>query len=139
MRSANRSSWVPDKPARPERVSISRFASPVISASRSERSLSENPSPGTSLPSRHYDRCHTGGNRRVRRSPAPGKSGHHLDGVADVDSAEVPGSVVSAQVDAAVTDVGVALLVDRPWGRVDVNTAPGDTDRVLSRDLVSLG
>src|SRR5580693_18166 len=139
MRSANRSSWVPAEPAQPARVSISRFASPVISASRSQPPLSENPFPGASLPSRRYDRRHTGGNRRVSRSPAPGKSGHHLDGVADVDGVEVPGSVVRAQVDAAVTDVGIALLVDRPRGRVNVNTAPGDTDRVLSRDLVSLG
>src|SRR5205085_5139539 len=66
-------------------------------------------------------------------------SGHDLDGIADAHLVEVPCGVVRAQVDASVTDVGVALRVNRPGGRVHVDAAVSDPHRVRRGDFVSLG
>jgi len=55
-----------------------------------------------------------------------------------VDDVVVPGGVIGAEIDAAVADVGVALGVHRPRGRVHVDAAAGDPLGVLRDDVVAL-
>ena len=60
--------------------------------------------------------------RRLNRN-ASGSSWLHDDRITDIDGVVVPGGVVGAEVDAAVTDVRVALRVHRPRSRVHVDAA----------------
>src|ERR1700721_992733 len=63
--------------------------------------------------------------------------GHH-DGITGVEVIEEPFRIGRADVDAAMTDVALALVIHRPWSAVDEVAAVIEADSELDRCLVSV-
>src|SRR4051812_23983243 len=60
------------------------------------------------------------------------------DRVTDPDGVVVPVGIVGAEVDAAVADIRIALRSDRPRRAMHINAAPGDPNRVVDGEFVTL-